>query len=447
MLLTGHNFRYAVEQISLSLFNRADVEGTSELSGGVAVTTLTVGGAVSSASELVSDINDAKAVQYALKISFYKAALPLLTEPPPWGAISGVKPAQLAMRGANLERDYYVSAERAELCRVAADYALAAKAALSADDVMLYVGIPFCPTRCAYCSFVSSSVEKSLKLIEPYLDALNREIISVSERVKTRGERVKALYIGGGTPTTLNAEQLKRLIDALREKFDLSDCVEFSVEAGRPDTITREKMLTLKDGGVNRVSVNPQTMRDEVLNLIGRRHSAQDTLDAYGIVREVGFSRVNMDFIAGLPGDTPDGFMDSVNIGLGLRPENLTLHTLTRKRGSDLNAEYAVTAEQPLGTEVKQMLDYAFGELRLREYSPYYLYRQKYSIGGFENTGWTLPGCECLYNISMMEELCSVYALGAGGATKLITPNSARRVTRSFNKKYPLEYIAAYNAL
>ncbi|MDR2530496.1 MAG: coproporphyrinogen dehydrogenase HemZ [Oscillospiraceae bacterium] len=439
MRLIGHSHRYAVEQTALSLFGTHDIDATSELRGGVAFAT--VNGL--SASRRVDAPFDTRAERYALKVALYLAALPQLQEPPPWGAVSGVKPTQLAIQGADLVRDYFVTPERAALAESTARYARTVADGIPHGGVMLYAAIPFCPSRCAYCSFVSNSTERHAHLVSPYLDALEREIDFVSAQVASRGERVAAVYIGGGTPTTLSAEQLRRLITRLRERFALPDGAEFTVEAGRPDTITPERLDALQECGVTRISVNPQTMSDRVLANIGRRHSAQDAVDAFNQARERGFECVNMDLIAGLPGDDLEGFKRSVDVVLALEPENVTLHTLTRKRGSDWNAERVPT---PGGSEVGAMLDYAFSRLRNCGLEPYYLYRQKYSAGGFENSGWTRKGFECRYNVAMMEELCSVYALGAGGATKLVTPGGARRITRSFNKKYPAEYIADFAA-
>jgi oxygen-independent coproporphyrinogen-3 oxidase len=305
------------------------------------------------------------------------------------------------------------------------------------------VGIPFCPTRCVYCSFVSADVKRNLKLVEPYLAALDREIDAVAEYLPQSGSRVRTIYIGGGTPTTLSAQQLTHLITHLRQKLDLSDLLEFTVEAGRPDTITLDKMKALRDLGVDRVSVNPQSMRDEVLAAMGRSHSAQDILDAYELVRRSGIPMVNMDLIAGLPRDDPEGFRYTLDRVLELNPENITVHTLALKKGARLMME---REGLPTGEETSAMLDYAWPTLRQHGQNPYYLYRQKYMSGALENIGWCKPGTEGLYNICIMEELHTILALGAGGSTKL-TDSATGKVVRLTNPKYPQQYMERIDQL
>ena len=387
-------------------------------------------------------------VQHALKLAFYKAGTALLGYEPPWGALTGVRPVKLPTRallaGATpkqaqkeLEKEYHVSPERARLAVDCAQASVAARQSLQEDEVSLYIGIPFCPTRCAYCSFVSQSVEKSMKLMDPFFNALLLEVEATARQVRQLGLEPVSLYMGGGTPTTLSAEQLDVLFSRLETEFDLSRLRENTVEAGRPDTITREKLEVLKRHGVTRVSVNPQTMEDSVLEAIGRKHTARDILDALALVRDVGGMAVNMDLIAGLPTDTPEGFARTLNTVLDLAPENVTVHTLSLKKGARLKDE---GGDIPAPADVAAMLDFAFPKLREAGFRPYYLYRQKNMAGGFENTGWTLPGQENLYNICIMEELCSIIAMGAGGSTKLTAPGG--KIQRIFAPKYPNEYIA-----
>ena len=243
--------------------------------------------------------------------------------------------------------------------------------------------------------------------------------------------------MGGGTPTTLSAEQLDRLCSVLGDEFDLSAVREYTVEAGRPDTISADKLSVLRAHGVDRVSVNPQTMSDRVLELIGRRHTASDIERALQLVREVGGFDVNMDLIAGLPGDSAEGFRDTVEKVLALGAENITVHTLSLKKGSRITLEEVPI---PGADEVAAMLDFAGERLSAAGYSPYYLYRQKFMSGGFENVGWAKDGRVNLYNICIMEELCSIIAMGGGGSTKLIRPDDGRNI-RIMAPKYPLEYI------
>ena len=388
-------------------------------------------------------------VQHALKLAFYKAGAALLGKEPPWGALTGVRPVKLPTRallaGASpkqaqreLEKDYHVAPERAKLAVDCAQASVEAQRSLKEGEVSLYIGIPFCPTRCAYCSFVSADVGRTLKLVEPYLEGLLREVEETGRTLKELGLTIRTFYMGGGTPTTLSAEQLDRLLTACEEALPLAGCKEYTVEAGRPDTITREKLQTLARHGIGRISVNPQTLEDHVLEAIGRKHSAEDFRRACGLVFDMDFDCVNMDLIAGLPQDTFEGFGRSLEELLVLAPNNITIHTLALKKGSRLmEGEHAGTL--PSGEEVVKMLDYSRERLTTKGYIPYYLYRQKYMSGSLENVGWAKDTFESLYNIIMMEELHTVVSLGAGGVTKLIRGGTILRRT---NPKYPQDYLS-----
>ena len=470
LYFSGHDCRYAAEQSLLMLFpgekpeypegspsgERCELRVSRGAKYTVCTALLVRSGAAFRGRAQAE--NPDPADEYALrgcenrlvKLAFYRAALASGLPKPEWGSLSGVRPAKLmdaylreglsprAAKG-RFMREYFVSGSRAQLCLDAAIAAQEAARSLDERDVCLYVGIPFCPTRCAYCSFVSQSVEKSMKLMEPFLDALLLDIRATAAETRRAGLRPVALYMGGGTPTTLSAAQLDRLCAALEREFDLSALREYTVEAGRPDTITAEKLRVLRAHGVGRVSVNPQTMSDSVLEAIGRRHTAQDIVDALALVRECGGFEVNMDLIAGLPTDTAGGFSRTLDAVLSLAPENVTVHTLSLKRGSGLTL-----AGRPLpeAGEVRAMLDEAMERLAGSGYAPYYLYRQKNMAGGFENVGWTKPGSENLYNICIMEELCSILAMGAGGSTKLVA-DGGKRIKRFIAPKYPQEYINA----
>ena len=470
LYFSGHDCRYAAEQSLLMLFPGEKPEYPEGSPSGercelrvgrgakyTVCTALLVRSGAAFRGRAQAE-NPDPADEYALrgcenrlvKLAFYRAALASGLPKPEWGSLSGVRPAKLmdaylreglsprAAKG-RFMREYFVSGSRAQLCLDAALAAQEAARSLDERDVCLYVGIPFCPTRCAYCSFVSQSVEKSMKLMEPFLDALLLDIRATAAETRRAGLRPVALYMGGGTPTTLSAAQLDRLCAALEREFDLSALREYTVEAGRPDTITAEKLRVLRAHGVGRVSVNPQTMSDSVLEAIGRRHTAQDIVDALALVRECGGFEVNMDLIAGLPTDTAGGFSRTLDTVLSLAPENVTVHTLSLKRGSGLTL-----AGRPLpeAGEVRAMLDEAMERLAGSGYAPYYLYRQKNMAGGFENVGWTKPGSENLYNICIMEELCSILAMGAGGSTKLVA-DGGKRIKRFIAPKYPQEYINA----
>ena len=389
-------------------------------------------------------------LQHALKMAFYQAGTAVLGQEPPWGALTGVRPVKLPTRcmlaggtpeqaQAELEGEYRVSPLRAKLAVDCAQASLALDREVREDQVSLYIGIPFCPTRCAYCSFVSADVGRTLKLVEPYLEAVLEEVEYTGRVLRESGLSIHSLYVGGGTPTTLSAGQLERLFSAARAHLPLETCVEYTVEAGRPDTITREKLEVLRDQGVERISINPQTLEDEVLAAIGRKHSAQDILDAYALAREVGFDSINMDLIAGLPRDSFEGFRRSLEGVLALRPENVTVHTLALKKGSRLMEEGGAL---PSGEETARMLDFSRDTLREAGFLPYYLYRQKYMSGSLENVGWCLPGKESVYNIIMMEELQTVVSIGGGGVTKLVDRKNGR-IVRLPNPKYPHDYLSS----
>ena len=468
LYLYGHDYKYAVEQMLLTLFPDerpeypdAPCEGEHmeiKLTRGEKLTTgsctlYRAGGIWRAAARaenaaMTDPLQRDRICQRLVKNAIYRAALKSGVTKPAWGALTGVRPGKLLaglFEGGLSEHDaarrfakeYDVSDERVRLCLATTRETLKAEASLSAKDVCLYVGIPFCPTRCAYCSFVSQSVEKSMKLVSPFCDALEKEIAATAAEVKKLGLRPVSLYMGGGTPTTLSARQLDRLCTVLAEAFDLSALREYTVEAGRPDTITEEKLRVLRAHGVDRVSVNPQTMSDRVLELIGRKHTAQDIVTALQKVRAVGGFDVNMDLIAGLPGDSAVGFRDTLDRVLALGAENVTVHTLSLKKGSRITLE-----ETPIpdAAEVAEMLDYATQRLTEAGYAPYYLYRQKFMSGGFENVGWAKDGRINLYNIVIMEELRSILAMGGGGSTKLIRPDGGRNI-RLMAPKYPLEYI------
>ena len=466
LIFRGHDYRYAVEQSLLAFFpDQRPVYGGEDadtavvaLSAGprlhTAATTLTVGGRTArgvSRMEIPAGLDaygQERLKQRIVKLSFFKAARELTGVTPAWGALTGIRPAKLAaglLEGGKSERGterilrdtYFVSPARRRLCIQCAQAGLEAKRGLAPEEISLYVGIPFCPTRCAYCSFVSNSVEKSFHWIEPYLEALFAEIDSAAEMVRDLGLRVKSFYMGGGTPTTLSAGQMDRLLGRLGEAFDLGGIVESTVEAGRPDTITREKMAVLRRNGVTRVSVNPQSMEDHVLNAIGRRHSAGDIRRAMELVDQAGFPHVNMDLIAGLPEDTPEGFRRSLDEVIGFGTDNVTVHTLSLKKGSRITLE---GTRIPTVEEVADMLDYADPALRQAGFGPYYVYRQKYMSGSFENAGWCRAGGTGWYNIYIMEELHSILSLGAGGSTKMVDP-ARSRIERVFNLKYPQEYV------
>ena len=370
----------------------------------------------------------------------------------PWGILTGVRPiklyANLSEQNGEEEADRYfretlfVSEEKTQLARTVAAHQRPIIALSDKRSFSLYVSIPFCPTRCNYCSFVSQSIEKAKGLIEQYLPLLHAELRRTAEIARSLGLRLLSVYLGGGTPTTLSADQLDDLLSEIESDFDLSTCNEFTVEAGRPDTVTAEKLNALKRHAVTRISINPQTFSDAVLERIGRRHTAQQTIDAYRLARELGFDNINMDLIAGLTGDTPDSFRMTVDTVRALDPESVTVHTLAVKRSARVNAADTLH-EQGLTAE---MLAYAGQELSAGGYAPYYLYRQSNMLSNLENIGWAKPGFFSPYNIYIMEETHSILACGAGAVTKLRDCGS-NYLERIFNFKYPYEYISRFDEM
>lgn len=462
LIFEGHNEVYAVEQTLMSLlpderptYEEGDADWAKVcLTGGEdraeAVTEMQYHG-VRGTGRAAADLTGSAYAREGqrrrmLQMSFFKAAQTAAGITPPWGSLTGVRPDKMAVVRLDagltaeeteqiLQEEYFVTSRRARLATETALITRQLREDLGPRDIALYCGIPFCPTRCAYCSFVSHSVERSFSLVEPYLAALEAEVRSAGRMCRELGLRVRAFYMGGGTPTTLTAEQMDRLLSTLEQSFDLSACGEYTVEAGRPDTVTPEKLTVLKAHGITRVSVNPQTMEDTVLRAIGRRHTAAQIFTAMEQVAAAGFAHVNMDLIAGLPEDTPAGFRRSLDTCLTLGADNITVHTLSLKKGSRILTD---GLHIPPAEAVAQMLDYADPALRAADYAPYYLYRQKYMSGSFENVGWCRPGAENLYNVYIMSELCSILSCGAGGSTKMV--GGPGRMERVFNLKYPKEY-------
>ena len=463
LYLKGHTERYPVEQLQMQLFGDRPTQfvetpfsgedgAVSSLHDGkiyrTATAKITLDGKTATAARRIPLTKaDVRLTRRILQQSYYLAAVQLLPEAPPWGALSGVRPTKLATKvllegGREQDADrmlrdvYFVTPERRRLCLDASRHTLEAARLLAPDDLSLYIGIPFCPTRCAYCSFVSESVERFGEFLPPFLDCLIREIEYTGALLKRSGWHIRSLYIGGGTPTTLSTPQMTRLLDAIGTHFDLSRSLEFTVEGGRPDTLDLAKLRAIRAGGATRISINPQTMSNSVLRAIGRRHTAAETVEAFRMAREAGFDDINMDLIAGLPGDTPASFSETVRQVLALEPSNVTVHTLALKKGADL---FQRRVTLPTREDVAQMLDASGRQLRAAAFEPYYLYRQKYMSGSFENVGWCRAGYTGYYNIYMMEELHSILSLGGGGMNKINLPAGA--LERFHNPKYPQDYI------
>ncbi|MFV0498200.1 MAG: coproporphyrinogen dehydrogenase HemZ [Candidatus Fimivivens sp.] len=406
---------------------------------------------------LKTDISEKERV-VALARILYATALRSGCRELRWGILTGIRPVKLfhalAQEGlseqqanAHLCSRYLLSPEMAQLAQTVRRSEQDIKSRSLPMGFSLYISIPFCPQRCNFCSFVSQSVEKMQHLVAPYVEQLCVEIAEIGKIVKTLGLTVQTIYFGGGTPTTLSANQLRKIFLQIAHDFDLSNLLEYTVEAGRPDTIDRERLLALKAAGVTRLSVNPQTMNDTVLSAVGRKHTAQQVVDAFELAREVGFERINMDLIAGLPGDNLESFTKSLKKVLALNPDNITVHTLTLKRASTL-AENAQEVERQYARygEVAQMVDIARRLICQAGHTPYYLYRQKNAVGSLDNTGYAKSGKEGLYNVFIMDETHTILAAGAGAVTKLCAPYGAA-IERIYNFKYPAEYLSRYQEL
>lgn len=394
--------------------------------------------------------------EYAITSLLFEALRAHTGISPLWGMLTGIHPVKLlrqltarhgAAEGGRLFRErYFVSGKKAAFAEKTLFEQEKITSKVGENDFSLYIGVPFCPTRCAYCSFVSQSVEKTAKQIPTYHRLLLNEIEETAKISKELGLTLRSVYVGGGTPTTFSAEQLAAMLETVRGAFDLSQCTEFTVEAGRPDTVDGAKLAALLEGGVSRISINPQTLEDSVLERIGRRHTAQQTVDAFHLARKAGFQNINMDLIVGLPGDTAEGFSRTMDGVLALDPECVTVHSLALKRSSAITQSGEVNRAHADGSLAFSMMEEAETRLTAAGYLPYYLYRQTRMAGNLENTGWAKPGAASAYNIFTMDETETVLACGAGGVTKLRDPYS-EDIYRIFNFKYSYEYISRYGEI
>ena len=386
-----------------------------------------------------------------VKMALYELLKKMTGMQPPWGALTGIRPTRLLYEALDaglelpaamdhVQREFDVSSDRAGLLAEIAGMQQGIRVP-DKNSYDLYIGIPFCRTRCSYCSFSSGEIGRNKKLVAPYTEALLREIDLSAQLMQEAGLKVRAAYMGGGTPTAIPCNDLERILAAAREAFP--GAVEWTVEAGRPDTIDREKLEMLRRMEISRISVNPQTFCDETLVRIGRAHSGEDTIRAYEMARELGFDDINMDLIAALPGETPDIFHETLSKVIALNPESVTVHSLAIKRSSKLHEQMHVSGEghtQVSAAGAAEMIAHARRELTRAGWKPYYLYRQKYMAGNLENVGYAKQGKACLYNIGNMEETASVLALGAGAITKWLFDRTLR-IERAPNVRNIEEYI------
>ena len=388
-----------------------------------------------------------------MELAVFGVLTEILSIRPKWGVLTGIRPVKLAMQlhdmglseeeiRKKLKEERLVSDEKLDLLLTTMEHELEIRASSRPNSVSLYISIPFCPSRCSYCTFTSHSVEKAAKLIPQYVELLCGELKDIAVLIDEIGLHLETVYMGGGTPTVLTAKQLDRVLSTVNESFDMTGVRELTVEAGRPDTITAEKLAVLKKNGVGRIRINPQTMDDEVLAAIGRKHTAEDVKNAFTLAKTFGFDSINMDLISGLPGDNMEKFRKTIAEVIAMNPDNITLHTLTVKHGANL----APMAQSVFAATADAMNEYAYGEFAKAGYFPYYLYRQKGTVDNLENVGFCKPGKEGIYNIFIMDETHTVLSAGAGGVTKLKAPYD-KKIERIFNFKYPYEYIERFELM
>lgn len=467
LYLYEDNFHYELENIVRMFFWQLEVisgcpEGQEEYCFAAAVEKdglqhLTVRCAVGGRTEeKEKDVtgNSAKQLENGLALMLFTVLSELTGKKPPFGVMTGIRPAKYAasLMASGMEpeeteeylvRERLVSPGKAHLVRLTACNGMRLGEKIRDKGFSLYVSIPFCPSRCSYCSFVSKSVERDRKLTGPYVEALCRELDYTAAIASDLGLQLQTIYIGGGTPTVLSAPELETLTKGIADSFGTPLDAEYCVEAGRPDTVTREKLRVLKKAGVTRISINPQTANDEVLRIIGRRHTAADIERCYEIARDEGFDNINADLIAGLPGDDLDSFKHSIDwVKNVLDPENVTVHALTLKRASRMREDISEVSSP----DAYAMVEWAQQELVAGGYEPYYMYRQKGTVDNLENTGYAKPGYECLYNLFIMDELQSIIACGAGAVTKL-KRDEDNLIERIFDLKYPAEYLDRFEEM
>ncbi len=435
-----------------------NVTVTNSETGSYAKATLTYKGKTAESEKTVEFIPE-RTKQRTAKIAAGNVVLAVGSEilgyRPSWGMLTGVRPSKVAMEmllNGNtkakvrkiLNNDYFVIPKKAAL---ATDIARREQKLIGNPDIRdcsIYISIPFCPSRCSYCSFVSYTTPKLLSLIPEYLDKLCEDLNRLLDTVNELKLNLKTIYIGGGTPTILSAEQLERLLSLIYNKIDVELLEEFTLEGGRPDTITEDKLAIAYKYGITRMSVNPQSLNEQVIKSIGRSHSIDEFYEAFDIVRNSGIKCINTDLIAGLPGDNFKYFSATFDKIIALEPENITVHTFCVKKASDILAQnqniYSIR-----GGDAGKCVDYSQLRAQAAGYVPYYMYRQKNTVGNFENVGFALDGTEGLYNVYMMEEVHSILAVGAGAVTKLVEYYPANiastKIIRHFNPKYPYEYL------
>ncbi|MDP4132910.1 MAG: coproporphyrinogen dehydrogenase HemZ [Bacillota bacterium] len=448
IITNGHADRYSIEQVSCLFFpNDTEIEVFSDYIKGDnprIYTRLNYNGEIAEEVYSVSDCLSEKQLKNSIKKSMFLACKKLFNRQTPWGVLTGIRPTKFVRNLLKdnsreevldiLTNEYWVSGEKAEFCLEVSENSLPIINSIRRNSVGLYVGIPFCPSRCSYCSFISESYALHKNLISEYVKAVNKELIYTAKLARELWLKIDSIYIGGGTPTVFEKELLESIINCIESNFDLSLCREFTVEAGRPDSINFEMLKMFNKHLVSRICINPQTMNDSTLKIIGRNHTSDDFLRAFNLARELGFNNINTDIIAGLPFETKEMFDYTLEKIEQLNPESLTVHTLYIKRASRLNKEKLHLTEPP----VDDMLNSCFKYAKENEYRPYYMYKQRSTSGNLENTGYAKIGYESYYNVGIMEEVQTIFAVGAGASSKLV---KGSEISRIYNNKDPKMYI------
>ena len=461
LIIDSHPFRYEMEALCRMFFHGSELKITEEaeippkedyiytaLEGDEIAVKAKIDGKYAEAKRTAENDHARN-----MELAVFGVLTEILSIRQKWGVLTGIRPVKLAMQlhdmglseeeiRKKLKEERLVSDEKLDLLLTTMEHELEIRASSRPNSVSLYISIPFCPSRCSYCTFTSHSVEKAAKLIPQYVELLCGELKDIAVLIDEIGLHLETVYMGGGTPTVLTAKQLDRVLSTVNESFDMTGVRELTVEAGRPDTITAEKLAVLKKNGVGRISINPQTMDDEVLAAIGRKHTAEDVKNAFALAKTFGFDSINMDLISGLPGDNMEKFRKTIAEVIAMNPDNITLHTLTVKHGANL----APMAQSVFAATADAMNEYAYDEFAKAGYFPYYLYRQKGTVDNLENVGFCKPGKEGIYNIFIMDETHTVLSAGAGGVTKMKAPYD-KKIERIFNFKYPYEYIERFELM
>lgn len=464
VVLIGNSFKYEIESTLKMFFPTEKFQFSNDINNAVGNRFVVVG---KDFNKIYTDvmingtifhnqkdviIDDNKYIEHELCRMIYHILKDALKITPAWGLMTGIRPVkkvtELIEQGKDFEdikniltEKYEISPEKLNLAYNTAVNQLPIIRKINRKAVSLYISIPFCPSRCSYCSFVSHSIESAKKLIPDYVKSLCRELEIISHIIKETNTQIDTVYFGGGTPTAIPAEDIRTIMECVENHFDLNSIREYSFEAGRPDTITEEKLHIIKEYGANRISINPQTLNDDVLKVIGRKHSGDDAIKAFELARKIGFENINTDLIAGLPTESAESFRNTLDKIVDLSPESITVHTLTLKRAANLFVHGSENIKNP----ASEMVDYSIEKLMNNNYFPYYMYRQKNTVDNLENVGYSKKGFESYYNIYIMDETQTIIGAGCAASTKLVYPDN--RIERIHNYKFPYEYIGNFEQL